>query len=106
MAILGMTNEEILAFERWFDRYIDDDLREYIDRLDDFDRKFFFAYLHREMGRECDMRVIRQAQRRVAGLRQLDEDERAPLPFSEAESSISTGRWFGGSLVTRMMGYR
>ena len=103
--LLGLTREEIEDFERDYRRLLTPDLIEYVDSLSDFNRRYFFAFLHNELGKAVDRRIIEGAKRRVmSGIQVLGEDELSPTPFKEAEKSISTHSWFGKSLVQRQFG--
>lgn len=103
--LLGLTPEEIEDAERKCREFLTPDLIEYVDGLSDFDRRYYFAYLHKRLKVEHDKRTIGMFETVIQKLvPQKDEDEMSPTPFKESEKSISAHEWFGKSLVQRQFG--
>lgn len=103
--LLGLTPEEIEETERECMEFFTPDLIEYVNGLGDFDRRYYFAYLHHRLKVERDKRTIGMFEAVIRSLvPEKAEEDMSPTPFKESEKSISAHGWFGKSLVQRQFG--
>lgn len=89
------STETIERSKQMYERYLTPDIRADLERMDDGNKDFFWAYLYFTAPTEVGRIVVRGIQEAVErNVKPIPEESQSATPFSDAERSISAHGYF------------
>lgn len=100
--LFDVTDEEMEEAKRKYARHVPPSLMAYVEQMSEFDQELFW----RNVAANMDDCIDREFLRRLCDLhkpaKDVPDDLMSATPFRDAETSLSSGNWFGNGVARRL----